>query len=52
MKVAIISVSDKGKELALTIKKHLDDDSTVIRADLFHKNVKKYLKLHFMNMMQ
>ena len=47
MKVAIISVSDKGKELALTIKKHLDDDSTVIRADLFHKNVKKYLKIAF-----
>ena len=47
MKVAIISVSDKGKELALTIKKHLDDDSTVIRADLFHKDVKKYLKIAF-----
>ena len=47
MKVAIISVSDKGKKLALTIKKHLDDDSTVIRADLFHKDVKKYLKIAF-----
>lgn len=47
MKVAIISVSDKGKELALTIKEHLDSDSTIIRADLYHKNVKKYLKIAF-----
>ena len=47
MKVAIISVSDKGKELALTIKEHLDNDSTIIRADIFHKNVKKYLKIAF-----
>ena len=48
MKVAIISVSDKGKELALTIKKHLDNDSTIIKADLYHKNVKKYLKIAFL----
>lgn len=47
MKVAIISVSDKGKKLALTIKNHLDDDSTIIRADMFHKNVRKYLKIAF-----
>ncbi len=47
MKIAIISVSDKGKELALMIKEHLDNDSTVIRADMFHKNVKKYLKIAF-----
>lgn len=47
MKIAIISVSDKGKKLALTIKEHLDDDSTIIKADLFHKNVKKYLKIAF-----
>lgn len=47
MKVAIISVSDKGKKLALTIKNHLDDDSTIIKVDIFHKNVRKYLKIAF-----
>ena len=47
MKIAIISVSDKGKELSLTIKEHLDNDSTIIKVDLFHKNVKKYLKIAF-----
>lgn len=47
MKVAIVSVSDKGKDLAVTIKEKLDNDSTIIRADVFHKNVKKYLKIAF-----
>ena len=47
MKVAIISVSSKGKELALKIKEKLDNDSTIIKADLYHKNVKKYLKIAF-----
>ena len=47
MKIAIISVSNQGKKLALNIKNHLDNDSTIIKADLFHKNVKKYLKIAF-----
>lgn len=47
MKVAIISVSSKGEELALKIKDKLDNDSTIIKADLYHKNVKKYLKIAF-----
>ena len=47
MKVAIVSVSDKGKNLAISIKEKLDNDSTIIKADLFHKNVKKYLKIAF-----
>ena len=47
MKIAIISVSDKGRNLALNLKENLDNDSTVIRVDLFHKNVKKYLKIAF-----
>lgn len=47
MKVAIVSVSDKGKKLAVTIKEKMDNDSTIIRADVFHKNVKKYLKIAF-----
>ena len=38
MKIAIISVSNKGLELALTLKEKLDEDSTVIKCDLFHKN--------------
>ena len=47
MKVAIISVSDKGKKLALNLKKKLDDDSTIIKLDLYHKNVKKYFPILF-----
>ena len=47
MNIAIISVSDKGKNLADKLKDALDDDSTIIKVDLFHKNVKKYLKIAF-----
>ena len=47
MRIAIISVSEKGKELAIELKELLDGDSTVIKVDLYHKNVKKYLKLAF-----
>ena len=47
MKIAIISVSDKGKDLASTLKEKLDDDSTIIRTDLYHKNVKKYFPILF-----
>ena len=47
MKIAIVSVSDKGQKLALKLKEKLDSDSTIIRCDLFHKNVKKYLKIAF-----
>lgn len=47
MKIAIISVSDKGKELALTLKDCLNDDSTIIKTDLYHKNVKKYFPILF-----
>ena len=47
MRIAIISVSDKGKELASNIKEKLDDDSTVIKVDSYHKNVKKYFPILF-----
>lgn len=47
MKIAIISVSNKGRELALKLKEKLDTDSTIIKTDLFHKNVKKYFKVAF-----
>ena len=47
MKMAIISVSDKGQKLALDIKEKLDFDSTIIKCDLYHKNVKKYFPILF-----
>ena len=47
MKIAIISVSDKGQKLSSDLKEKLDNDSTIIKCDLYHKNVKKYLRLAF-----
>lgn len=47
MKIAILSVSAKGQNLALKLKELLDKDSTIIKTDLYHKNVKKYIKMAF-----
>lgn len=47
MKIAIVSVSKKGKQLALTLKEKLDLNSTVIKCDLYHKNVKKHFPILF-----
>ena len=47
MRIAIISVSKKGYDLSLSIKEKLDLDSTVIRTDLYHKNVGKYFPILF-----
>ncbi len=47
MKIAIISVSNKGKNLASSLKSILDDDSTIINVDLYHKNVRKYFPMLF-----
>lgn len=47
MKVAIISVSDKGQKVAEDLKEKLDMDSTIIKTDLYHKKVKKYFPLLF-----
>ena len=47
MKIAIISVSDKGYELSLKLKEKLDQDSTIIKNDLFHKNVNKIFQILF-----
>lgn len=47
MKLAIISVSDKGQKLALKLKEILDKDSTVIKCDIYHKNVRKYFPILF-----
>ena len=40
MKIAIISLSNKGLILSKKIKNELNHDSTIIKVDLFHKNVK------------
>ena len=47
MKTAIISVSDKGQKLASALKDKMDLDSTIIKCDLYHKNVKKYFPVLF-----
>ena len=47
MKTAIISVSDKGQKLASALKDKMDSDSTIIKCDLYHKNVKKYFPFLF-----
>ena len=47
MKIAIISVSKKGYELSLLLKKHLDKDSTIINTDIYYKDVKNTFKLLF-----
>ena len=47
MKIAVISVSHKGAELAEELKSKLDSDSTVIRCDLYHKNVKDTFPILF-----
>lgn len=47
MKIAIISVTDKGKSLSQKLKNILDKDSTVILTDIYYKNVKKSMPLLF-----
>ena len=47
MKVAIISVSKKGYELSIKLKKLLDSDSTIIKCDVYHKDVKNTFNLLF-----
>ena len=41
MKIAIFSVSQKGKKLAENLEKKLNKDSTIIKIDTYYKNVKK-----------
>jgi cobalt-precorrin 5A hydrolase len=47
MKIAILSITQNGQSLAMDISNALKQDSTVIRVDLFHKNVKQNLKKIF-----
>ena len=42
MKIALISVSNKGYDLSLKLKEKLDEDSTIIKTDIYHKNVKRH----------
>ena len=47
MKIAIISVSKKGQDLAVSLKDKLNNDSTIIRTDLFHKDVRNKFPILF-----
>ena len=47
MKIAIISVTNKGKLLSKKLKNILDKDSTVILTDIYYKNVKKSMPILF-----
>ena len=47
MKIAVISVSNKGRKLALNLKEKLDSDSTIIKTDLYHKNVRENFEFTF-----
>lgn len=47
MKIAILSVSNKGKLLANKLYDKLNDDSTVIKVNHFHKNIKKNILKSF-----
>ena len=47
MKIAIVSVSKKGYDLSFKIKELLDNDSTIIKCDIYHKDVKNVFNLIF-----
>ncbi|MBZ9570479.1 cobalamin biosynthesis protein [Methanobrevibacter sp. TMH8] len=47
MKIAILSVSKKGKKLSSKLKSLLDEDPTVIKVSCFHKNVKDNIDFIF-----
>ena len=47
MRVAIISLSEEGLKLSKKLKSILDEDSTIIKTDLFYKNVKKNFNIGF-----
>lgn len=44
MKIAILSVTEKGLLLSEKLKSSLDSDPTIIKTDIFHKDIKKTLK--------
>lgn len=47
MKIAILSVSKKGYDLSFKLKELLDKDSTIIKCDIYHKDVKNAFNLLF-----
>ena len=47
MRIAILSVSKKGYDLSFEIKELLDKDSTIIKCDVYHKDVKNTFNLLF-----
>ena len=47
MKIAIVSVSKKGYELSFKLKELLNNDSTIIKCDVYHKDVKTVFNLIF-----
>ena len=47
MKIAIITITKNSQDLASKIQENLINDPTVTGVDIFHKNVKKTLKLIF-----
>lgn len=47
MRIAVLSVSDKGMNLAKTIMTKLDDDPTVTDVSHFHKNIKDTVETVF-----
>ena len=47
MKIAIISVSQKGYDLSFKIKEFLDSDSTILKCDIYFKDVKNNFNLLF-----
>jgi len=49
MKIAILSVSKKGKKLSSRLKSLLDEDPTIIKVTTFHKNTKDNINFVFNN---
>jgi cobalt-precorrin 5A hydrolase len=47
MKLAIITLTENGRELAQELSLKLEEDPTVIQIDLYHKNVKQTLNTIF-----
>lgn len=49
MKIAILSITEPAKTLALEIQEKLLKNPTIIKCDIFHKNVKKNMDFAFNN---
>ncbi|MDL2271104.1 cobalt-precorrin 5A hydrolase [Methanobrevibacter sp. OttesenSCG-928-I08] len=47
MKIAIISLTEKGLKLSKKIKRNLDKDSTIIKTNIYYKSVKQNMNKAF-----